>query len=52
MSQRQKKQVRAVGWYVGEVAAMNATKTELRQYNLAIIITVETICSSVLRSIL
>ena len=52
MSQRQKKQVCAVGQYVVELAAMNVTKTELRQYNLAIITTVETICSSVLRSII
>ena len=38
--------IRAVGKYVGELAAMNATKTELRQYNLATIIAVDTICSS------
>ena len=29
-----------------KLAAMNATKTELRQYNLAIIITVDTLRSS------
>ena len=29
-----------------KLAAMNATKTELRQYNLANIITVDTLCSS------
>ena len=39
--------IRAVSQYVGELATMNgATKTELRQYNLAIIITVNTIRSS------
>ena len=53
MIQRQKKQVqikeiRTVGQasMLEKLAAMNATKTELRQYNLAIIITVNKIHSS------